>query len=751
MEEVEKLEQIKKNNPKSMIILAEVIKSIGNVPEDDFNSYLLELEPELATLSTEDLVEKTVAKFKEHRIQETEINHELPRVIEQVLNSKETEEILTSVLSNSETIGEHNLLAIDGTPLAANILKTRSIVGFITNYIIVHQEPYDMEMLYSVLKSTDMNSMSQDELNSFFAQIISKSLEKKLSISKETAEGKRKIAEYVYRNFIENGYCYQGTNSNFKKDIEEKGLSPAFSKSTDEDLIVVDAIFKRHGVDKIFASKLSETKVSPYYYTTDGMETAYHFSYHNPEYFAYFVASGNYMPNQEYDRAAYYLRDYDSCEQNVQKLCNQYCLSEEERKIVLEFFGRLASEFITDKPNCVTLVSRKLINKDKIPFDFSSIESRSIESIIEEITQNREGSKGTKQHIPIPADRIDAISVPSLSKFYDKEKIERADKRKYIILKDGQKYYYDILIHADKIDYDCISISDEEPTLKTLISRDSQHKGEGTIDVITCSKDIGPDDLLSNGNMSFQSLQMMIAVNGKANSPQGEELIENARKNYSPQYMSQYYYHLCEICCDIAKDQSIDDMTRCQAILRMAKDFYPKAELMRITGDYPEFASEDSHLHEYLSFPEIIEIKTVENIKKGTSNEKEALENLANTYKEKLDGKVNPEFKEEFMRKSEEYGFLELVEKNTSSEKIQSNIEIQPNSDENVSHSSELSSMFEDNYSSISQAQPEKPKVYKKDNPSSSSSSGTEGNTNVVSIIIIITITTLTLIYLLIA
>ena len=530
MEEVEeKLEKIKQEHPRSMTIISEVIKSIGKIPEEKIKSYLLEIESELTTISTEDLVEKTVKKFKIYRNQEIEVNHEIPKIIEQVLNSKETEFILTKSLSNIETLGEHNLITLDGTPLAANILKTRDIVGFLTNYIVIHQEAYDMETLYNRLNSTDLNSMNETELNAFFAQLIANSLEQKLGVSIETLEGKQQITQYIYRNFIENGYCYQGTNSNFKESIEKNGLSPEFSKATDEDLIIVDEIFQRHGLQKIFASKLSETKISPYYYTTDGMDSAYHFSYHNPEYFAYFVASGNYMPNQKYDRTAYYLRNYNGCRSNVEKLCQQYHLSESEKDIVLETFERLASEFITDKPNSITLVSRKLINKDNISFDFSSIESKSMESIIQKITQNREGSQGTKHQLPIPADKIDVISVPSLSKFYNKEKVESADKRKYIPLKYGQKYYYDILIHADKIDYDCISITEGIPMIQTLISRDSKHKGEGTIDVITCPIDIGPDTLLSNGNISFQSLQMMIAVNGKANSLQGEELIQKEK------------------------------------------------------------------------------------------------------------------------------------------------------------------------------------------------------------------------------
>ena len=758
----DKLQEIIKNNPKGITIIMEVINAIGDIPEEKVNDYLLEIETDISAITSEELVSRTIDRFKEYRKTDIEVNHNLPKVIEEVLNSKEVEEILSKVLSNVETLCEHSLLILDGTPLGVNIYITRLIVGFLTDYIVVHQGAYDMEEVYQNLQSKDLNKMTESEINTFFAQIIAKSTEKKLGVSAETEEGKKQIAEYVYKNFIENGYCYQGTNSAFRQSVEENGLTPAYSKTTDQDLVIVAEIFRKHGVDKIFYSKLSETKVSPYYYTTDGMDAAYHYSYHNPEYFAYFVASGNYMPDQKYNRGAYYLRDYEGCRNNVETLCKKYHLSEEESQTVLKTFERLANTFINDNPNTVTLVSRKLLNKNKIPFDFSSISSRSIESIIGEITQTREGSTGTKQNISIPANQIDVISVPTLAKFYDKEKVEAADKRKYIVLDDGTKYYYDILIHADKVNYDCISISEGPPTLYTLTSRDSRHKGEGTINVITCPSNLAADDILSNGNQSFQSLQMMIAVNGKANSQKGQELIEIARQNYSPEYMSNYYYHLCGICCDIAADKSVDKMTRCQAMLRMAKDFYPKAELMRVTGEYPEFVSEENHLYEYLSYYDHLQVKTVEHIKNGSIKEDDdsSLDYLASEYTKKIEGKINKEFTEEFMNKAQEYGIIALIERihqtKPNNEFQTSELSIfSSQNDENVTteisnHNTEMASMFQEQTSSQHSNNSESPKVYTMTTPSSNKSTGTEGKTNTSAILIIMVITIIALIYLLI-
>lgn len=731
------LKNLRKEHYKATKIIEDVAERIGRVPDRVIEDTIISLIGQGESLTSEELIKQSVEVFKVYRKEKTEINHELPKQIEQVLNSKEVKDILTNILSNPETAREHNSISIDGAYLAANILKTRAVVGFITNYMVIHREVYNIDTIYSILNNTDVNSMTNEELNDFFCDLIVESVQQRLGLENVTSDdNKRKIAEFVYTNFIENGYCYQGTNSRFKQDIEEKGLSTEFSKTKDLQLHVVNDIFKKHGLHKIFYSKLSETKESAYYYTTDGMENAFHYSYHNPEYFSYFVAAGNNMPDNLYDRTAYFLRNYKGCKTNLEKLCQYYKLTEEEQTIVMTTFETLAAEFINDGDNTIVFVSRSLLNQDTIPFDFSSIESRDIRSIVKEITKNVGGSVGTKQNVSIPAENIDCISVPSLSKLYDASKLANENKKKYIFLEDGSKYYYDILINADKIDYDCISIGPGNPSLISLRTKEFSKQNNLTIDIITCPEDIAPDTLISNGSPSFQSLQMMIAVNGKANSPEGKKLIEESRKNYSPQYMSDYYYHLCELCCRIASDKTAPTMARYQAIIRMAKDFYPKAELMRITGEYPQFISEDSHLYEYLPSYEFYQFKTIEKAKNksGAATEDTALEKCAEWFSANLEGKIDRVFTPEFQAKTELYGTMQLLD--FSKENIES------------SSSDELSSMFEQQnvtQSSLngeeSTIQAEKPKIMQKKQevpPPSGTSSDNEGFSSLTGLIMII-------------
>lgn len=732
------LEKLRKEHYKETEIIKSVAERVGKVPERVIEETTIRLLTHKNPLTVEELIEEAVDVFKVYRKKTNEIDHDLPKKIESVLNSKEVREILTNILSNPETAREHNSISIDGAYLSANILKTRSVVGFITNYMVIHQGPYNLEKLYETLKSADINSMTNEELSDFYSKIIVDSVSEYLGLENTTSyQNKKRITEYIYTNFIQKGYCYQGTNSRFREDIEEKGLSTEFSKTKDAQLHVVDSIFKKHGLHKIFYSKLSETKEAAYYYTTDGMENAYHYSYHNPEYFSYFVASGNNMPDDSYSKTAYYLRDYNGCRKNLEQLCKNYKLTEEEQLIVMSTFETLAEEFIDDSDNTIVFVSRSLINQDSIPFDFSSIEYRDISSIVKEITKNVGGSIGTKHNISIPAENIDCISVPALSTLYDAKKLETAEKRKYILLEDGSKYYYDILINADNIDYDCISISPGQPRLKSVRTKEFSKEKNLTVDIIDCSEDIGPDTLISNGSISFQSLQMMIAVNGKANSEEGKKLIEEARKNYSPQYMSDYYYHLCEMCCKLAADENAPVISRYQAIIRMAKDFYPKAELMRKTGEYPQIISEDRHLYEYLPSYEHHQFKTIEHAKskRGSKIETVAIEKCVEWFTSQLEGKIDKAFTPEFKKKTELYGTMKLLDV-TKEQREQAS-------------STELSTMFEQPSQSQQTlslgeqvVQVEKPKIMQKKQNSEQtpppSTTNSEGISNLIGLIMII-------------
>jgi hypothetical protein len=642
------INDIKCNHYDEFIWVERVAKSIGNVPTEAVEDVLIRNIKKLGNISKEQLVELAVAEFKQYRILEKRRDSSVPKLIEAMLHSEKTTQLLTSILSNESTLYAHSEFSTDGTFLTHNITVNNAVIGFLTNYLIIHQEEYEMDKLYEILQESNINSMNSRELNDFFNRIIVLSVQKKLGLEEiDSLEAKEKIANFVYTNYVENGYCFQGLNGNYRDSVMINGLTSKFSRLEDSRLIIVDDIFKKHGLDKIFYSKLDETTITPYYYTTDQMSTAYHYSYHNPEWFSYFCASGNNMPDNEYDRSAYYMRDKESCRKNLEKLCANYHLSPQEQRYVLDFFSDSWENLIGNcQENAMVLIERQILNRNKIPFEQSTLEHKTPLEIVNEIlTSNYDIDI---QFLDIPREYIDVIDVPMLSNFYDRTKIDTASVSRTIKLASGEDFSYDILIHADNVDIDCVSIVDGiEPTLISKTTKEGK-----SIDVIQCSSNINENSVLSNGAPSFQTLEMLIAVNGVANSEKGKQLLAKARESYSPAYMSDYYYHLSNFMCDLALNPHVPDEIKTNLLIRVAKDIYPKAELMKSTDNYPQYVDEDKKLFSYLEYHELLLVKKVESMRGNVEPmDSASIVQLATLFREKINGKVNEHFTNEFNAK----------------------------------------------------------------------------------------------------
>ena len=635
---------IKSDYYKQYILIKKVADSIGNITEDEIKDFMVNHYDLLKNDNSEEIVSLVVSEYRSKRKTDIPINHDVPILIQEVLNSIETKNLLKDILSNTSTIGEHDDSVFDGMLFAHNIIRNDYTIEFISQYLIIHREPFDLPALYRQIEEANICEMSETQMQQFYSKLLLSSIAKRFAIEDvDSLEAKQQIYNFIYQNYIENGYCFQGLNNKYKDSVIQNGLSSKFSRQNTKALEEIDKIFEKHGLDKIFYSKLSETNLAPYFYITDSMSIAYHYSYHNPEWFAYFVAAGNDMPDSEYDKTAYYRRDYDACKSNLTKLCKQYNLSIDETKTIIDSFNGFWSDIVSEENyGTVAFVQRKLVNRDNVDFNVSKLEEVDAISMISELLKSN--YKIDVQHIDIPPEKIDVIDVPGIVDFYDKERIDASSKRKYIKLENSDKYYYDILIHADEIDFDCISITDNE-----RLTMETKKSAYGMpIDIISCNNNINKDSLLENGNTSFQNLEMMIAVNGIANSEEGKKLIEKARSDYSPEYMKNYYYHLSHMFCNIAMDDNYSIQDRASVLVRMAKDIYPKAYIMDKTGNYPQFINEDKKVFTYLDYRQRLRLKEIEKMRKGENVNPKIIEEFSSSFKNKLEGKINKNFTPEF-------------------------------------------------------------------------------------------------------
>lgn len=228
---------------------------------------------------------------------------------------------------------------------------------------------------------------------------------------------------------------------------------------------------------------------------------------------------------------------------------------------------------------------------------------------------------------------------------------------KYIILDDGEKIYYDILINADSVDYDCLRIKEglSEPTLAKYTSASGKR-----VDIIQCNDALDENSVIKNGAPSYQSIEMMISVNAKPNSEVGKFLIDKARKDYPLEYMKEYYYHLSLASCLFALDKkSYPFSIRAGMLSRVLREFYPKAELLSKANDY-------EHLDNMPNRIQQIKLGKVSNGNPGRNKyDKETiLEQISQMVIERVKGKINGEFSSEFIKKINQLGVGKYVNDN---------------------------------------------------------------------------------------
>lgn len=219
---------------------------------------------------------------------------------------------------------------------------------------------------------------------------------------------------------------------------------------------------------------------------------------------------------------------------------------------------------------------------------------------------------------------------------------------KYILLDNGKKLYYDVLINEDSVDYDCLSIEPNvsNPVLEKYISQSGKR-----VDVIQCNT-LDENSVIQNGTPSYQSIEMMISVNAKPNSEDGKLLIDKAREDYPLEYMKQYYYHLSLASCLFAMDkENYPFSIRASMVARTLREFYPKAELLSRASDYEHLDNMKEEIQP-IKFGKITNGKSELNERKKET----VLQHVSQILIERLKEKINGEFSSEFISKIEKLG-----------------------------------------------------------------------------------------------
>jgi len=225
----------------------------------------------------------------------------------------------------------------------------------------------------------------------------------------------------------------------YKNIVLEKGLDPLDYPCDIEGLKTIKEIFKIHGQKKILTKDLEDTA---YITLTDSPLLAYHYAFSAPSYLSELVATSPFMENhKKYDRGAYYRREFQVAEKNVEQLCRDLELSNNESTIVLEqFVNEWKRLNMTTSRPIIAFIKRECVNHNYLK-DYRKIldtcDKEELSYSIERILSPR--IKSEKRYTPIAKENINLVELPQYREIYEsaldfreevvekKSKIKRAE------------------------------------------------------------------------------------------------------------------------------------------------------------------------------------------------------------------------------------------------------------------------------------------------------------------------------------
>ena len=227
--------------------------------------------------------------------------------------------ILHNVLSNETTKNKVSNVSIKGESYSYNRYSLLITMDIVIKYqIIINDETYNNFFLNKLDTITSNYSNHEDLIikgNSLLVELVSN----RLNVTTTKTEDKKAILKYIYDKYIVNGYCFHSFPSIFKNEVEELGLTTNIDYKELNDLKRIDYIFSNHNYKNIMSRNLKENNRA--IYITDSPAMAYYYAFRSPEYMAEITSLSKYYNYlKDYNKDAYYVKDYHKCKSNLVSL-----------------------------------------------------------------------------------------------------------------------------------------------------------------------------------------------------------------------------------------------------------------------------------------------------------------------------------------------------------------------------------------------------------------------------------------------
>ena len=299
--------------------------------------------------------------------------------------------ILHNVLTN-ETTKNKPFNMIDKEEYTYNQYSLLIVMDIVIKYqIIINDEVYNNIFLDKLKNVTTSYENHQDlviKCNKILIDLSS--IKTKLPLTSK--ENKKQVLKFIYDKYIVDGYCFHSFPSRFKEEVEESGLTLDVDIKEKNDLKKINHIFANHNYKNIISRDLNVS--SRAIYITDSPAMAYFYAFRSPEYMAELTSLSRYYKNiKNYNRNAFYEKDYVLCKENLVSLCKHLHMTVKEENTVLKTFDkRWDSLRLSEALPCIALIKRKDLAKDSLPnIDdiLENIDTMPLEVLVAKIIDSR--------------------------------------------------------------------------------------------------------------------------------------------------------------------------------------------------------------------------------------------------------------------------------------------------------------------------------------------------------------------------
>ena len=295
------------------------------------------------------------------------------------------------------------------------------------------------------------NNPERDQIR---ANMLLESLAKKEGIPAEEIGSDETLRIMFLENYCKNGFVMHSFSEENLKNLTENGFQSAEERkkvgSGIDEIIEVAHIFENHGV-------LKACGTYPFYsgaglYVEHDPRKVFEHSTLAPEWFFEFTGSNHNGLDSDVSTHPLIMQDYEACKQNVEDLCANAELSDEEKTKVMALFENSWARYGVGQKH-VAIIPREVVGKA----DYSGIVEASggmsnqelITSIIRDKFQIFQEHVGNSVTHAIRADEFVTMPLPDAKELFKTEFIREGKEQ----LKPSKEYLAHVRNYAEKSNF----------------------------------------------------------------------------------------------------------------------------------------------------------------------------------------------------------------------------------------------------------------------------------------------------------